>query len=58
MNDPFKGYATLTQVFAGEEVHLFRTLRYRWMRQRFFDGRPSPVEFFLKVHDHMPWRKK
>ena len=58
MNDPFKGYAPLTQVFAGEEIKLFRTRRYRWMRQRFFAGRPSPVEFFLKVHDHMPWRKK
>lgn len=57
VDDPFKGYARLTQVFAGEEVPFFRTRRYRWMRSRYFDGKPSPMEFLLKLRDHMPWRK-
>ena len=57
VEDPFKGYARLTQVFAGEEVHFFRTRRYRWMRSRYFDGKPSLMEFLLKLRDHMPWRK-
>lgn len=58
IEDPFKGYARLTQVFAGEEVHFFRTRRYRWMRSRYFDGKPSPMEFLLKLRDHLPWRRK
>ena len=57
IEDPFKGYARLTQVFAGEEVHFFRTRRYRWMRTRYLNGKPSPLEFLLKLRDHMPWRK-
>ena len=56
VEDPFKGYAPLTQVFAGEEVYFFRTRRYKWMRQRFFEGKPSLLEFLLKVKDHL-WRK-
>lgn len=56
VEDPFKGYARMTQVFAGEEVHFFRTRRYRWMRERYFRGKPSLLEFLLKVKDHL-WRK-
>ncbi len=57
IDDHFKGYARLTQVFAGEEVHFFRTRRYRWMRSRYFDGKPSLVEFLLKLRDHLLCRK-
>lgn len=53
LEDPFKGYPPLTQVFAGEEIHLFRTRRYRWMRARYFQGKPSLLEFLLKVKDHL-----
>lgn len=53
MADPFKGYARMTQVFAGEEVYFFRTRRYRWMRERYFQGKRSLLEFLLKVKDHL-----
>lgn len=51
--DPFKGYAPVTQVFAGEDLHLFRTRRYRWLRSHYAKGKFSLLEFMLKVKDHL-----
>lgn len=57
MEDPFKGYAPVTQVFAGDDIHLFRTRRYRALRRRYQRGKWSFVEFILKVLDHLKCRK-
>ena len=53
VRDPFKGYAPVTQVFAGKEIYFFRTRRYRWMRDRYLAGKGSFLEFLLKVKDHL-----
>ena len=57
MEDPFKGYAPVTQVFAGDDLHLFRTRRYRALRQGYQRGKWSFAEFILKVLDHLKCRK-
>ena len=54
--DPFKGFASLTQVFAGEDVYFFQTRRYRWLRKRFSRGRSSVLELILKCWDHLTGR--
>ena len=53
IGDPFKGYAPVTQVFAGEDLHLFRTRRYRWLRSHYKPGKRSFLEWLLKVRDHI-----
>lgn len=53
VEDPFAGYAPLTQVFAGDDVYLFRTRRYRWLRRHYVPGGASFLEFLLKVKDHI-----
>ena len=53
MADPFKGYAPVTQVFAGDDLHLFRTRRYRWLRSHYKPGKRSFLEWLLKVRDHL-----
>lgn len=57
MEDPFKGYAPVTQVFAGDDIYLFRTRRYRALRRRYKRGKWSLTEFILKVLDHLKCRK-
>ena len=57
VEDHFKGYAPVTQVFAGDDIHLFRTRRYRWLRKRYVRGKWSLCEFLLKVKDHLLCRK-
>ncbi len=53
IEDPFKGYAPVTQVFAGDDLHLFRTRRYRWLRSHYKPGKRSFLEWLLKVKDHI-----
>ena len=53
VEDPFKGYAPVTQVFAGPDLYFFRTRRYRWLRRRYEPGKFSILEFILKVKDHL-----
>ena len=53
IDDPFKGYAPVTQVFAGDDLHLFRTRRYRWLRSHYKPGKRSFLEWLLKVRDHI-----
>ena len=53
LDNPIRGYAPVTQVFAGKEIHFFRTRRYRWMRDRYIAGKGSLLEFLLKVRDHL-----
>lgn len=51
--DHFKGYAPVTQVFAGEDLYLFRTRRYRALRRSYKRGQWSLWEFLLKLKDHL-----
>ena len=53
VDDPFKGFAGLTQLFAGEDLYFFRTRRYRALRKGFRRGKFSMLEFLLKVRDHL-----
>ena len=53
VEDPFKGYAPVTQVFAGPDLDFFRTRRYRWLRKGYEPGKFSLLEFILKVKDHI-----
>jgi hypothetical protein len=53
VDDPFTGFAALTQVFAGEDVYLFQTRRYRWLRKHYHKNKWSLLEFMLKVWDHL-----
>lgn len=53
VEDHFKGYAPVTQVFAGEDLHLFRTRRYRCLRSHYRKGSGSLLEWLLKVKDHI-----
>lgn len=53
IEDPFTAYAPVTQVFAGEDLYLFRTRRYRWLRRHYKKGGKSFAEFCLKVWDHL-----
>lgn len=53
IEDPFTGYAPVTQVFAGDDLYLFRTRRYRRLRRHYKVGKFSLAEFFLKVWDHL-----
>lgn len=53
VDDPFTGFAALTQVFAGEDVYLFQTRRYRWLRKHYHKNKWSLLEFVLKVWDHL-----
>lgn len=53
MEDPFAGYAPLTQVFSGDDLYLFRTRRYRWLRRHYAPGKFSLLEWLLKVKDHL-----
>ena len=53
IGNPFKGYAPVTQVFAGEDLYLFRTRRYRWLRSHYKPGKRSFLEWLLKVRDHI-----
>lgn len=57
VEDHFKGYAPVTQVFAGDDIYLFRTRRYRLLRGRYSRGKWSLFEFLLKVKDHLLCRK-
>lgn len=57
IDDPFKGYAPVVQVFAGEDLYLFRTRRYRWLRKNYKRGKTSVLEWLLKVKDHLKWQK-
>lgn len=57
IEDPFKGYAPVTQVFAGDDIYLFRTRRYRWLRRHYVRGKASLLEWLLKVKDHLLCRK-
>ena len=57
IENPFLGYAPVTQVFAGDDLYLFRTRRYRWLRRHFKPGKWSLGEFLLKVRDHLLCQK-
>ena len=57
IENPNLGYAPVTQVFAGEDLYLFRTRRYRWLRAHYRRGKASLLEFLLKVKDHLLCRK-
>ena len=57
VEDHFKGYAPVTQVFAGDDIYLFRTRRYRSLRRGYRPGKWSLAEFLLKVKDHLLCRK-
>ena len=53
IKDPFKGLAALTQCFAGEDVHFFRTRRYSFFRKRFKRGEKSPIDKLLNVYEKL-----
>lgn len=53
LSDPFAGLAACSQLCAGEDLHFFRTRRYRAMRARYRRDRFSLLEFLLKVRDHL-----
>ena len=53
IGNPHLGYAPVTQVFAGEDLYLFRTRRYRRLRKHYHPNRWSLGEFCLKVWDHL-----
>lgn len=53
IENPFLGYAPVTQVFAGDDLYLFRTRRYRWLRKHYGVHKKSFFEFLLKVWDHL-----
>lgn len=57
VDDVFKGYAPVTQVFAGDDIYLFRTRRYRSLRRSYRPGKWSFLEFLLKVKDHLLCQK-
>lgn len=57
LENPNLGYAPVTQVFAGEDLYLFRTRRYRWLRAHYRRGKASLLEWLLKVKDHLLCRK-
>ena len=57
IENPNLGYAPVTQVFAGEDLYLFRTRRYRWLRAHYRRGKASLLEWLLKVKDHLLCRK-
>lgn len=57
LKNPLHGYAPVTQVFAGEDIYLFRTRRYRWLRKHYVQGKWSLGEFLLKVKDHLLCQK-
>lgn len=57
LEDPFRGLASCTQLSAGEDLHFFRTRRYRAMRARYRRGRFSLHEFVLKVLAHLKLSK-
>lgn len=52
-DDPFLGIPPLTQLFAGDDLALFRTRRFRFLRGSFRKGRKSFSEFLLKVYYHI-----
>ena len=53
VDNPHLGYAPVTQVFAGDDLYLFRSRRYRWLRSHYSPGKWSLGEFLLKVKDHL-----
>lgn len=53
LDNPCHGYAAVTQVFAGEDLYLFRTRRYRCLRKHYRHNRWSFREFLLKIKDHL-----
>ena len=53
MEDPLKGFASSTLILSGEDLFFLRTRRYRWLRGRFRRGKSTPLEFLLKVWDHL-----
>lgn len=53
IENPLLGYAPVTQVFAGDDLYLFRTRRYRWLRKHYHVGKWSLLEFVLKLWDHL-----
>ena len=53
IKNPHHGYAPVTQVFAGDDLYLFQSRRYRWLRNHFRPGGWSFLEFLLKVRDHL-----
>ena len=53
IENPFLGYAPVTQVFAGDDLYLFQSRRYRWLRSHYKPGKWSLGEFLLKVRDHL-----
>lgn len=52
-DDPFLGIPPLTQIFAGDDLALFRTRRFRFLRGSFKKGKKSFLEFLLKVYYHL-----
>lgn len=53
IDDPFKGLAELTHVFAGDDVYFFRTSVYHYIRKRFMRGSSSKLFFFLRVLQYL-----
>ena len=53
LENPHHGYAPVTQVFAGDDLYLFRTRRYRRLRKHYHPDQWSLGEFLLKVWDHL-----
>jgi len=51
--DPFRGLAPMTRLFAGEDLHFFQTRRYRFFRSRFRRGKWSLTEWLLKLRAHL-----
>ena len=51
-DNPFTGIPPLTRLFAGEDLELFSTLRFRHLRRIHKKGRHSIADFILRVYYH------
>ena len=51
-DNPFLGIPPVTQLFAGDDIGLFRTLRFRHLRRIHKRGGGAILEFLLRVYYH------
>lgn len=53
VDDFFQGFASSTQLYAGEDLFFFQTRRYKWLRRSYRRDGFSLLEWLLKVKDHL-----